>query len=128
MTRRDSIHDDFLDALLAEERQALAKDAPEISPELMARVLTDAQEVQAGFAPTVPGIFGQRQPRGVWAQLGAALGGWPAVAGLAAASVCGLWLGINPPDGLSDLAALYLTDEAAVLDPLSGFDMALGEG
>ena len=55
------------------------------------------------------------------------LGGWPAVAGLAAASVCGLWLGINPPQGLSDTAAVFYSDETAMLDPVSGFEFDFGE-
>ena len=115
----------FLDMLLDEERQARRSEAPEVSADLMARVLTDAETVQAGFARQA--LPERRQPRGVLAQLGAALGGWPAFAGLAAASVCGLWLGISPPQGLSDTAAVYLSDETALFDPVSGFDFDLEE-
>lgn len=93
----------------------------------MARVLADAEAVQAGFdSAAVPDRQPARRP-GLLAQLGAALGGWPAVAGLAAASVCGLWIGISPPAGLSDTAAFYYTEEAALLDPISGFDFDLEE-
>lgn len=129
MTRSDKLGEEaFLEALFEEERQARRPSGPEVSPELLARVMTDAETVQAGFdtaklpehkAPPRPGLF---------AQLGAALGGWPAFAGLAAASVSGLLIGISPPESLSETAAYYTTEEAALFDPVSGFDFDLGEG
>ncbi|TNF23246.1 MAG: hypothetical protein EP318_00725 [Rhodobacteraceae bacterium] len=115
----------FLDALLDDERRLRSGADPEVPAGLMARVLADAERVQAGF---VTQALPQPAPRaGLWAQIGAVLGGWPALAGLAAASVCGLWLGLNPPQGLSDTAAVYYSDDTALLDPVSGFEFAFEE-
>lgn len=125
MSERDR-EDSFLDALLDEERRVRSGADPDVSADLMARVLADAERVQAGFAPVAPPRTAP-QRTGLWAQIGAVLGGWPAVAGLAAASVCGLWLGISPPQGLSDTAALYYSDDGALLDPISGFEFAFEE-
>ncbi len=77
---------------------------PEPSSDLMARVLADAQSVQAQkrAAPAAPA------PRGYLRQLLEALGGWPAVAGLSAAGVAGVWLGLGPMAGVSDTVANYL--------------------
>lgn len=127
MTKSERDREDrFLDALLDEERRVRSGADPEVSVDLMARVLADAERVQSGFATAA--LPRAAPPRaGLWAQIGAALGGWPAVAGLAAASVCGLWLGISPPQGLSDTAAVYYSDESALLDPISGFEFAYEE-
>lgn len=128
MTRSDKLGEEaFLEALFEEERQARRPSGPEVSPELLARVMADAETVQAGFDT---GKLPERKaPRpGLFAQLGAALGGWPAFAGLAAASVSGLLIGISPPESLSETAAYYTTEEAALFDPVSGFDFDLGEG
>lgn len=62
-------------------------------------------------------------------QLRDALGGWAGMAGLATACAAGLWIGISPPEGLSD----YWNGSAAALgtlgvDPLGGFDLAMMEG
>lgn len=125
MSERDR-EDRFLDALLDEERRVRTGADPEVSVDLMARVLADAERVQAGFATQAPPRAAP--PRaGLWAQIGAVLGGWPAVTGLAAASVCGLWLGISPPQGLSDTAAVYYSDDSTLLDPISGFEFAYEE-
>lgn len=119
--------DAFLDALFDAERQARKGSDPEVPPELLARVLADAETVQAGFATAaLPERAAPKRP-GLLAQLGAALGGWPAFAGLAAASVCGLWIGISPPESLSDTASIYYGDETALYDPISGFDFMVGE-
>ncbi|MDO6728763.1 hypothetical protein Q4577_01955 [Marinovum sp. 2_MG-2023] len=130
MTRSETNRDDiFLDALFQEERAARNADMPEVSADLLARVLGDAETIQAGFdnAPLPERKAAALRP-GFWAQVSAAIGGWPALAGLVTASVCGLWLGISPPSGLSDTAALYYTDELAMFDPMSGFDFDLEEG
>lgn len=136
MTRPDNTgsgrtgEDAFLEALFEEERGARApatSDAPEVPPALLARVLADAEAVQAGFdTAALPARRAAPRP-GLWAQLGAALGGWPAFAGLAAVSVCGLLVGLSPPQGLSDTAAYYTMEETALYDPVSGFDFDLGE-
>lgn len=118
--------DAFLDALF-EEAKGARGDAPDVSPDLMARILADAEAVQAGFAPP-PARAARPERPGLFRQISNALGGWPALAGLATASVCGLWLGISPPEGLRDMASLYVTGDETLLDPISGFDLDLGEG
>ena len=94
---KDLFSDDALEDLFAQARG----EAQEIAlPEaLMARILSDADTVQsareADFAP-VSAQRGRSGLRGIFA----AIGGFPAVAGLAAATVAGLWIGITPPAAL----------------------------
>jgi hypothetical protein len=96
MTDKDTT-DQELDAFFS-----AAKDtAPDPSPGLMARVLTDAQAVQGQTARVTAGARHARRPRS--RQLIELLGGWPAMAGLVAAGLAGVWLGFNPPSALSGL-------------------------
>ncbi|BDW84556.1 MULTISPECIES: hypothetical protein [Roseicyclus] len=89
-TERD---DDALDALFDAARQAAAP--PDA---LVARVLADADRVQAETraqsAPATPPVR-RSGPFGRWI---AALGGWPAVSGVTLAGVAGLVLGFAAPD------------------------------
>ena len=89
------------DAALEALFEAAARQAEqEVSPELLARVLADAEAMQ----PT-PAALPQRRVarrRGILA----ALGGWPSLGGLAAATVAGIWIGFAAapelfPDGLT---------------------------
>lgn len=80
------------DALFAQA----ADDGP--SPDLMARVMADADAVQAEVPVAAP------VPRGAWlAGLIAALGGWGALSGITAAGVMGLAVGLYSPDTVSGL-------------------------
>lgn len=107
---------------------------------LMARIEADAlrEMPRAGLrTDPVPGLGAGAAQRPLggragWREALAALGGWPALAGLAAASLVGVWIGAAPPDGLAPLlsplgAGTFVLDETGV-DPLSGFDLALLEG
>lgn len=112
-------NDDFLDALFAQARDE------EVQPDdaLLARVLADADEVQAGFASVqtahpVTGSF--------WARLLDGLGGWPAVSGLAAATVAGIWIGVAPPASVADVTATFFGEELTV--PLVASDLGLDAG
>ena len=98
-----------LDKLLAEA--ALQK--PSVPTDLMARVMIDATRVQ----PKVPTALQQ----GVWASILDVIGGWPAVGGLAMASVAGLWIGVAPPVGLDAIAAVVLGSPETI--DLFGEDM-----
>lgn len=94
-----------------------ARAAPEAaSPALMARILADAEAVQAATRRTPA-------PRraGLGEHLYRLLGGWPAMAGLATAAVAGLWLGTSLPTGL-----LAADEMDYVLDMAPGltFDLA----
>lgn len=97
MTDNDKLpdHDDAaLDALFAAARD----DTPVPSAALLARITADAEREVA-----MPATIARAAPkrRGL-AWLVAALGGWPAVSGLATATVAGLWLGYTEPGSLTD--------------------------
>ena len=81
-----------LDALLAD----VARQKPEVSDALMAAVLRDAARMQPAPAPVRPGL---------WASLLDLIGGWPAMGGLAAAGLAGVWLGVAPPVALESATA-----------------------
>ena len=107
--------DHDLDALLA----AAAKDAAQApSGDLMARVLADAEVMQPTPAAFVP----EPAPRrGRLAGIVSALGGWPSLGGLAAATVAGLWIGFSAtpvmlPDGLAGLVDDESVQYLAYLD------------
>lgn len=82
-----------LDALFASARGAAAKP----SDDFLARLVATAEEMQPApvARPAAP-------RRGGWMGL---LGGWPALSGMAAATVAGFWIGVAPPAGLTTLAA-----------------------
>lgn len=76
---------DWVDALLDDVRRA---DAPEVSADLMARVLADAEAVMPppGGAPAAEGLL---------AQVLSGLGGWLSVGGLVAATAVGFAVGLG---------------------------------
>ncbi|KAA2316325.1 hypothetical protein DL237_08825 [Pseudooceanicola sediminis] len=89
---------------------AQARDVPaELPAALTARILADADAVLAvqandrlnarhrvPVASPAPGLA----RGGFWAQLLKSIGGAPALAGLAVATMAGVWVGIVPPAGL----------------------------
>lgn len=109
-----------LDDLFAEAR------AQEATPsaDFMQRVLDDALAVQP--APMAP--VSRRTSR--LRQFLNAVGGWPAMAGLATAGVAGLWIGVNPPDTLATTAETLLGTEndLYLVDLMPGYDFTLAEG
>ncbi|NIZ59648.1 hypothetical protein DL239_01525 [Sedimentitalea sp. CY04] len=65
---------------------------------------------------------------GIWRQLMVAIGGLPALGGMAAACVVGVWVGLAPPSFLPDPAQLVgYSDSTSV--PYDSYDLAsvLGE-
>ena len=100
-----------LEAVFASARA----EAPPVSADLAARVLADAEAVQAEFgqkagpapAPTA----------GAWfRQFSDLFGGWAGLGGLATACAAGVWIGFAPPAAWPDPASLVLQDaEAAYL-------------
>lgn len=106
--------DDMLDDIFAQARAQ----TPQPSDALMARVL-------AGAAPDVASARARSRP-GLWARLSDTLGGWPAISGLAAATVAGVWIGIAPPDSVENLAASVIGD--AVTVPLFSADAVFDVG
>ena len=61
----------------------------------------DAAQVQADRLPQPA-----RPQRTGW--ITDLFGGWPALSGVLAAGVTGLWVGVAPPAGVEDLAANFL--------------------
>ena len=76
-----------LDALLAQARTQKASP----SDDLMARIAADAKRLQP--APKIA----TAQVPSFWSQMRAALGGWPALGGLAATAVVGVYIGCSDP-------------------------------
>ena len=109
-------NDDTLNDLFAQARGTTS--AP--SDDLVARVLADAAAMQPTQATSA-------SPRiGLWARLLDVIGGWPAVSGLAAATVAGIWVGVAPPPSVEDMTAQLIGDEISV--SLFSADLQLDEG
>ncbi len=89
MSGSEKSSDDFdLDALFDEARQA----SPVASSDLMQRISKDAALVQTKEEAVVA-------PTTSWLKRGfAALGGWPALGGLATAAVTGVYIGFMQPE------------------------------
>jgi len=111
-------NDDFLDDLLAHARKS--ESAPD--DDLVARVLADAEAVQAGF----PGSPAAGSPPGLLARILDTLGGWPAVSGLAAATVAGVWIGVAPPASVEEITAGLMGEAVSV--PLVPSDLGFSIG
>lgn len=99
---------------------------PEPGTALFARVMADAEAVQAGFAlapvATSPALGSTVRAR--LAVIWQALGGWPSVAGLSAATVAGLWIGIAPPAALGTVAPILKGGAATFVidaEPVTAF-------
>ncbi|EYD75489.1 Dihydroorotate dehydrogenase [Rubellimicrobium mesophilum DSM 19309] len=111
MTERDDLENLFSEA------RALR---PEPGDDLMARILADAEAVAAERErPVRPVSAGPG-----WRNWLRTLGGWPAVGGLVASTVAGLWIGVAQPAALSDIAASVWGEQVSVnlgvdVDPLS---------
>ena len=104
MTKR-ALDDTELDGLFAAAKAA----APQPSPDLMARILADAEASVA--APP------KRRPS-FWAGVLESIGGWPSAAGLATAAVAGLAIGLGTPDTLETLSGGYLAAGGYQLEDL----------
>lgn len=88
--KTDWLDDAKLDALMRDARDR----APVADAALMARVLADAQEVQAAVRTSAPVSPSRRFSD----RLVEALGGWPGLSTLAACACVGLVVGISAPD------------------------------
>jgi Flp pilus assembly protein TadB len=118
----DATHDDTIEAVLA---AAARSKAPAPSAELMARVLADAEATQAGFDRFDRQAERPKAHAGLRAVI-AGFGGWPAMAGLTAAGLAGVWLGISPTFGVSEVLAGYLDGGAAyAVDVMPGAELGL---
>lgn len=118
-------NDDFLEAFFDDAKES----APVVPDGLMARMIADAQAETDRRAQ----IAAASAPKSVWSQIMGAVGGWPALAGLSAATLTGVWIGLNPPAAVSDTMAQVLGQDGAVVsdylfDPVTGFELAMLEG
>ena len=106
--------DERLEEFFAEARAL----RPVPSEELMARLMADAERDWP--RPAGP----PAAAHGSWRDWITALGGWPAMGGLVAATVTGVWIGAAPPTGLSGLVPSLWGEGVSVAvgvdeDPLS---------
>jgi hypothetical protein len=79
------------------------------SADFLARVLADAEAEAAQRAPQAAPLrtAPAGAPRqGLWATLGAGLGGWGGIGGMATAAVAGVWIGVS---GLGSLGTVGTT-------------------
>ncbi|WP_120502128.1 hypothetical protein [Roseovarius sp. EL26] len=102
-THIDKTEDDFLDACFASVRKTSVT-APD---DLMAKTLADAGSVQTEFL-SQDAVTPTPAKAGLLARLLDGLGGWPAMAGLATASITGVWIGISAPAGLESVTQVLL--------------------
>ena len=122
--------DDQLEALFAEARAA----APDLPEGLAARMLADADAVQQGFAAAPLPQGPDTAPRPGWfARAFAGIGGWPALAGFATATVAGVWIGMSPPALVASEAAYYTSgggtaEDLYLVDTMPAFDQLAQEG
>jgi hypothetical protein len=117
-TGKDIGKDVDLDGLFAQARA----DRPGLPGSLQAAILSDAAAVQAEWQAPAP----ERQARGgFWLQLRQAVGGWPALGGLAAASAAGLWIGFTGPDFLPDPLDLVTASAEEETVPYDSYDLAV---
>lgn len=113
MTDKD---DAFLDDIFRSART----DDPVPSDDLRARVQADAMAAMVSPA-VVP------RSRSSWDAFAQLLGGWPALSGVAAAGVAGLWLGLAPPAVIESMAADVLGTTTSVTF-FTGLEDFVGEG
>ena len=108
MAENNTLSTAELDGLLAEA----ASLATTPSSDLMQRIIADADAV-TDAEKIRPEPAHQPQRRGLLAGLLAAIGGWPAMAGLATATVAGVWIGYASPDTLDGIASGLLPSRTA---------------
>lgn len=106
--------------------------ASAVAPDLMARILADARDetlargqvqdrYQADTRDATRADMGNTSGSAIWrwlrgrgADLGLGFGGWPAAAGLTAATVAGVWLGVSQPQLLDPVATRYGMEQASL--------------
>ncbi|WP_176438431.1 dihydroorotate dehydrogenase [Actibacterium lipolyticum] len=107
---------------------AARDDAPVPSDDLMARVFADSVENMPSGAGIVPAPLVKD---GVVTRFLKAIGGWPALAGLATATMAGVWIGYSAPAGLATVTGGVLASSDTgydIVDLIPSMDGFLMEG
>lgn len=99
------------EALLQELFSEAHARAPEPGPDFLARVVADAQRVQAGFNDlSGAGSDGEtRGPSGFLDGLRGLVGGWATFGGLVTAALAGLWIGFVGAEQMGGMSAVFGT-------------------
>lgn len=116
---KPELDDLSLDALFAQAKaDAVVPDA------LVARIVADAAEV------AMPEVIIEQGP-GLWARMMDAVGGWPALSGLATATIAGVYIGFSDPTMLETVGLSATTEVSSDLlfgDDVFFDDASIGEG
>ncbi|SMR71450.1 hypothetical protein SAMN04488030_0967 [Aliiroseovarius halocynthiae] len=111
MTKPDKtqLDDDDLELFF----EAARRDAPKPSEAFLSAIMADAQ-TQLPNVQTKPATL---QKQGWLGSILSAIGGWPAAAGLATATVAGVWIGFTQPVQLETLSGgLVLAGDYVISD------------
>ncbi|MCK8463870.1 hypothetical protein MUY35_08425 [Aliiroseovarius sp. S1339] len=112
-TDKDMLDDTALDAFFDAARSDIA--AP--SDALVSAILADAEAHQPQCGSHAGTAVDPGASRGFWADLVAAVGGWPSLAGMATATVAGVWIGFAAPIQLETMSGgLILTGDYTLAD------------
>lgn len=106
-THTDDTKDIWLDEYFASAKKDIAA-APD---DLISKILADAEVMQQEFAAKTP-VAAPAQA-GLFTRMIEALGGWPSMAGLATASLAGVWIGVSAPAGLEGVAQALVGADVA---------------
>ena len=99
-----------------------ARRRPDPAPDdLLARIEADA----LAEMPVAPP---RTAPPSLWQGLKDAVGGWPALAGLATAALTGLWLGFAPPEAVENTWLALTGDSLLEFESVDGLDALMLEG
>lgn len=93
------------------------------SDDFMARVVADAMAAMP--EPALGVVAAQPAPAGLWTRLTDAIGGWPALGGVMAAGIGGIWIGVAPPANVEDWAASLVGTTETVAFYMDMSDMEL---
>ena len=118
----DKREESGLDAFFAAGRNAPV----EPSNALLGRIMADADAQM----PSDQSVTVSRSSQSGFVAIWAAIGGWPAAAGMATAALVGVWIGFSQPAGLDLLAESVLGDETDIylVDLVPAFGDDLWEG
>ncbi|MEM9550479.1 MAG: hypothetical protein AAGA05_04845 [Pseudomonadota bacterium] len=102
-----------LEALFDAARRTPAEPAPDFLARLVDEAETE-QRRQSHVPVTAPSSWF----KDLWDQMRIGPGGWAGVAGLATASMAGIWFGFAPPSGTFDPADLLLGTDYGLTDSI----------